>query len=349
MVSQKQAIEEFLASGNSVKIADVAKLAGVSSTTVSRVLNGQNKLVSKSTYRRVERVIGALNYQPGALGRALRQGQSDLVALFMPDTQNPYYSAITDSIEVCLQQDGVSLVLCNTREQPLVQDAALQLVLSFRIRCIVMLGAVDSPGLRSAIGGSVPVLFINRAPPEGVVAPFIGIDNRAAGSDVAKHLHQKGLTRVGAIRGPLGSSASRLRFEGFRDSMADFGKPIEPNDTWLSELTIQAGYELAHEVLKDSDRPQAIFCANDLIAYGFYRRAEECGVKVPEELLLVGFDDNPLNRWLAPWLTSVSIPYERFGPVVRAMISGNEGDYAGPVLLDHRIVERMNTTIGDKR
>lgn len=343
MASQKKAIEEFLASGSPVKIADVAEMAGVSPTTVSRVLNGQRTLVSKGTYRRVERVIDALNYRPGALGRALRHGHSNLVALFVPDTQNPFYSSIADSIEICLQQDSVNLILCNTREEPEIQDSALRHVLSFQIRCVVMLGAVDSPGLRSAADGNVPILFINRAPPEGITAPFIGIDNHLAGSDVARHFIEKGVKRGGVISGPLASSASRLRFEGFRQTMAELGAPVDINFTWQTDLTIQAGYDLADAILDRDDPPEAIFCANDLIAYGFFRSAAERGIRVPEDILLVGFDDNPLNYWLAPWLTSVRIPYESFGPVVRAMISESAENSAGTVLLMHRIVERAWT------
>jgi LacI family transcriptional regulator len=348
MTSTKKMIEEFLVDSIPAKIADVAKFAKVSPTTVSRVLNNERTLVSKNTFCKVERTIKALGYQPTALGRALRRGHSDLVALFVPDTLNPYYSNITDSIEVCLQQDDVNLVLCNTREEPSKQDAALQLVLSFRVRCIVMLGAVDSPGLRDALKGNVPVLFINCAPPEGTIAPFIGIDHRAAGSDVAKLLHSKGVKRVDVIRGSKFLSSTHLRFGGFQDTMAELGTPIEPGHVWQAELTGQDGYDVASKVLEGDQYPEAVFCANNLIAYGFYRYATQLGLKVPDDLLLVGFDDNPLNRWLAPWLISVSTPYEDFGPVVRALISGNKDDQGGPILLDHKIVEGALSEFGGK-
>lgn len=340
MATRRQAIEELRASGETVKIADVAKLAGVSQTTVSRVLNEQRSLVSRTTYRKVEKVIEQLGYQPTALSRALRQGHSNLVALLLPDTQNPFYSTIADSIEVCLQQDGLNLVLCNTRENAQVQDAALRHMQSFRIRCCAMLGAVDSPGLREAAERKVPLLFINRAPPDGVVAPFVGIDNRAAGADVARFLVGKGIRSAGVIGGPTSSSASRARFEGFRDAMAALGAPIDADHIWHAELSIQAGYDLAAAILAGRDRPRAVFCANDLIAYGLHTRAVEAGLRVPEDLFLVGFDDNPLNRWLAPWLTSVHIPYQEFGPIVRSIIADGGAREPGSILLPYSIVER---------
>ena len=325
MPTRRQAIDDFRASGETVKIADVARLAGVSQTTVSRVLNEQRTLVSRATYRRVERVIEELDYQPTALGRALRQGQSNLVALFLPDTQNPFYSAIADSIEVCLQQDGLNLVLCNTREDAAVQDAALRHLLSFRVRCFVMLGAVDSPGLRDAAERKTPLLFINRFPPAGVVAPFIGIDNYAAGADIARYLVARDATDVGVISGPS----------------------IAPQNTWQSELSIKAGYDLGAAIIGRTDMPRAIFCANDLISYGLHKRATEHGIRVPENLLIVGFDDNPLNRWLAPWLVSVQVPYQEFGPIVRSIIADVGRPIADQIILPHLIVERHNVTAAD--
>lgn len=347
MPTRRQAIDDFRASGETVKIADVARLAGVSQTTVSRVLNEQRTLVSRATYRRVERVIEELDYQPTALGRALRQGQSNLVALFLPDTQNPFYSAIADSIEVCLQQDGLNLVLCNTREDAAVQDAALRHLLSFRVRCFIMLGAVDSPGLRDAAERKTPLLFINRFPPAGVVAPFIGIDNYAAGADIARYLVARDATHVGVISGPSMSSASRSRYEGFRDTMASLGHPIAPHNTWQSELSIKAGYDLGAAIIGRTDMPRAIFCANDLISYGLHKRATEHGIRVPENLLIVGFDDNPLNRWLAPWLVSVQVPYQEFGPIVRSIIADVGRPIADQIILPHLIVERHNVTAAD--
>ncbi|MCL4188559.1 MAG: LacI family transcriptional regulator [Rhodobacteraceae bacterium] len=347
MPTRRQAIDDLRASGGSVTIADVARLAGVSQTTVSRVLNGQRGLVSRATFRRVERVIEELDYQPTALGRALRQGQSNLVALFLPDTQNPFYSAIADSIEVCLQQDGLNLVLCNTREDAAMQDAALRQLLSFRVRCFIMLGAVDSAGLRDAAERNTPFLFINRLPPAGIAAPFIGIDNYAAGADIARYLVPRALTEVGVVSGPSRSSASRSRYEGFRDTMAALGHPIRPDNTWQSELTIKGGYDLGAAIIGRAGMPRAIFCANDLISYGLHKRATENGVRVPDDLFIVGFDDNPLNRWLAPWLVSVQVPYQEFGPIVRSIIVGSNLPAADQIILPHHIVERHNETAAD--
>src|SRR5690606_31218424 len=111
--------------------------------------------------------------------------------------------------------------------------------------------------------------------------------------------------------------------------------------TWQCELSIRAGYDLGEQVVRHPERPRAIFCANDLIAYGLYNRAMENGVRVPDDLFIVGFDDNPLNRWLASWLVSVQVPYEEFGPIVRAIIAQGSRPAPDQIILPHLIVDRQ--------
>lgn len=323
-----------------LKLRDVALKARVSVATASRVLNGQHDVVSPKTYRRVVKLIEELGYAPATLGRALRQGQSNMVALLLPDIQNPFYSAIANSVEQALRQDDVSLVLCNTGEDPQSQDAALRQVRGFRARCVALLGAVDSPGLYDAAHQGVPLVFVNRRPPPGLNGTFIGIDNRKAGGDVARLLHAQGVRRFGVIHGPMHSSASRDRFGGFADTLQELGCKLHVGTVWDGELTIQCGWDLGVKVLAKADRLDAVFCGNDLIAYGLHRRLVEHGLRVPEDLLIVGFDDTPLNRWLAPWLTSVRVPYEAFGTTVRELLRNSEASSPREVLLEHRLIER---------
>lgn len=327
-------------SGSGPKLSDVARKAKVSVATASRVLNGQRDLVSSSTYRRVRKVIDELGYAPAALGRALRRGHSNLVALLLPDIQNLFYSAIASSIEQSLQGDGISLVLCNTGDDPEAQDAALRQVLGFRARGVVLLGAMDSPGLRAAATQGVSLIYINRRPPPGLEGVFVGIDNARAGGDVARLLYEHGGRRFGMIRGPMHSSASRDRFAGFSQTLQELGCKLSASMVWSGELSIQCGWDLGAKVLAKADRLDAMFCGNDLIAYGLHRRLVDNGLRVPDDLAIVGFDDTPLNRWLAPWLSSVRVPYEEFGPTVRRLLGDSQLPAAHEVLLEHHLVER---------
>lgn len=301
-----------------VRIDDVARKAGVSISTVSRVVNGVANKVSEETLERVRAVIADMDYRPARIGRALRTAQTQLVALLVPDTANSFYAAIANSIEAAMSDTGHSMILCNTGEDPKVQDHYLDEMEAHMVRGVALLGAVDSPGLRKMAKRHVPIVFVNRKPPSGIYGPFVGIDNRRAGRDVARHFLERGFRPCAAIHGPLTSSASRERFEGYRDALEGGGAPLDPQFVRGARLSMQSGYDRAEELLRGRRKPRAIFCGNDLIAYGAFRRCNELGLEVPKDVALFGFDDNPLNEWIAPWLSTVHVPYDQIGPIVSA-------------------------------
>lgn len=299
-----------------VRIDDVAREAGVSISTVSRVVNGVANKVSADTLERVRAIIADMDYRPARIGRALRTAQTQLVALLIPDTTNTFYAAIANSIETAMAGSGHSMILCNTGENPEVQDHYLDEMEAHMVRGVALLGAVDSPGLRKMARRNVPIVFVNRKPPPGIYGPFIGIDNRKAGGEVARHFLERGFRPCAAIHGPLTSSASRERFEGYRDALAEASQPLDAKYVRGAELNMPSGYGAAAALLGGRTKPRAIFCGNDLIAYGAFRRCRELELAVPGDVALFGFDDNPLNEWIAPWLSTVHVPYDSIGEKV---------------------------------
>ncbi|MBX6322116.1 MAG: LacI family DNA-binding transcriptional regulator [Rhodospirillaceae bacterium] len=303
-----------------VAIADVARAAGVSVTTVSRVMNGQHGRFSADTVERVRAAVDRLGYRPAEAGRALRTRQSRVVALLVPDAANEFCAAAAGSIETALRARGLAMMLCNTGEDPARQDDYLAEMASHGVRAVILLGAVDSPGLRAMLAKDFPIVFINRRPPKGMQGHFLGIDDYAAGRAVAEELLRLGRRRCAAIHGPLWSSTSAARLQGFLDRMGEAGVRLVAQHRRESALTIEDGYRHAVALLARPPRPDAVFCGNDLIAYGVHRRCTELGLSVPGEVLLFGFDDNPRNPWLAPWLSTVQVPVDQFGPRAAALI-----------------------------
>lgn len=304
-------------------VSDVAAKAGVSIATVSRVVNhagtaGQG--VAPDTRRRVLEAINQLGYVPSQAGRTLRRQASDLVALLIPDITNAFYSAIAHSVEVALRGMGYSMILCNTDEDPELQDKYLQEMQEYQVFAVVLLGAVATSGLRRATEAGVPMTFLNRRAPEGTHMPFVGIDNFAAGRSVARHFLARGYDPVGVIHGPLSSTASRDRYDGFRKELEAGAGLLASEFTASGTLTIESGYAAAERMLRGPRHPAAIFCGNDLMAYGAYRRCRDLRLRVPEDVALFGFDDNPMNDWLADWLSTVRVPYERFGAATAELI-----------------------------
>jgi LacI family transcriptional regulator len=329
-----------------VTIEHVAEKAGVSIATVSRVLNGIDKKVSEETIERVRAVITEMGYRPTRVGRALRRLESHLVGMLIPDTTNAFYAAIAHSVEAALRADSTAMILCNTAENPVVQDAYLDEMEGHLARGIALLGAVASPGLERLVSSAAPLVFINRKPPMPGGGPFVGIDNYAAGREIGTHFVERNYQRCAVIHGPAASSASRERFEGFRDGLAAEGVRLEDRSVHEAALTMSAGYSAAVELLDRPPLPRAVFCGNDLIAYGVHRRCREVGLRVPADVALFGFDDNPLNEWLAPWLSTVHVPYEQFGPaaqrVFQRLWDAKPGIRQHQELLPYRLVFRAS-------
>jgi LacI family transcriptional regulator len=296
-------------------IQAVAARAGVSIATVSRVLNGINTKAGVETQARVRQAAEELGYRPAHAGKTLRMRQTRLVALLIPDIANAFYSAIARSIETTLRGRDHTMILCNTGEDPDLQDFYLREMQAYHVRGVALLGAVESDGLDRALMSGLPIAFVNRKPPRGG-GIFVGIDNTAAGRAVAEHFLAQGFRNCGVIHGPLHSSASRERFEGFMDCLREAGCPPARGHVLDGGLSLEGGYREAERMLMADRPPRAIFCGNDLVAYGLFRRCRERGLRVPQDVAIFGFDDNPLNDWTAPWLSTIHIPYDAFGAAV---------------------------------
>lgn len=309
-------------------IQDVAEVAGVSTATVSRILNGIPNRASDETVARVRKAVADIGYRPVQVGRSLSTMRSALVALLTPDNRNAFYASIADAIQRTLNATGNAMILCNTREDPGAQDEYIDEMLSHLVSAVVMLGAVDTPGLRRLIDEEYPVVFVNRRCPVGSGGPFVGIDNYAAGREIARYFIQKGYKDCAALHGPLFSTASEERFQGFKQGLREAGIELCKNHIAECELSMESGYERSAHLFESRKIPRAIFCGNDPIAYGVYRRCCELGFRVPDDIALFGFDDNPLNEWLAPWLSTIHVPVaelgEKVGQLVCALLSGRQ-------------------------
>lgn len=308
-----------------VSIARVARQAGVSIATVSRVVNGVANKARPETVARVQRAVAELGYRPASAGQALRSRQSRLVALLAANLANPAMTAIAASAEVALREAGLVMVLCDTHDRADLQDEYLLEMRAHQVRATVLLGAVESPGLAAAAAAGETLLFVGRAGPGDLAGrPFVGIDNARAGADVADFIVARGFRRPALIHGPLTSSATAARVAAIIDRLAREGRPLAPDAVasgqGLDHLVI--GHEGMGRLLEaGGEAPDVVACTSDLIAFGAHRRAGEAG-RDPSAVTFVGFDDNPLNPWVAPWLSSVRIPYDAFGRAITEALEG---------------------------
>ncbi len=302
-----------------VSLATVAARAGVSVSTVSRIVNGEMRRASPATVARVLEAIEAVGYRPNPVGRALQRGQSQLVAMIAANLDNPAMATIASSTEAALREAGYVMILCDTHDRPELQDEYLYAMRAQLVRGYVLVAAVPSPGLSELSTSGAPTVFVNRHNPSGS-GPFVGIDDSAAGASVADYFADLGRRAPAVVFPRLSSSASRDRASGFLARLRERG--------WSDEAIIRAdgegrshlqvGYDAGARIFGDSKPPDAVLCVSDQIAYGVHRRALECGVAIPDDCELVSIDGTPLNQWVAPWLKSIEIPYTVYGAAIVA-------------------------------
>ena len=326
-------------------ITAVARQAGVSIATVSRIMNGIVNKSSLATQQRVRAAVEELGYRPVTHGQSLRRGESRVVSIHAVNLANPTMAAIAASAETALRAAGYTMVLCDTHDQPDLQDTTLLDMRAHLVRGYVLLGTIDSAQLVQFQDHGEALLYVNRRPQGTDSTPddFVGIDNKAAGAAVASYFQQRGLRHCGLIHGALHSPATSDRVDGYSGTLSEMGTGLNSRHVFAGQGLnhLQIGYDGINHLVGKGALPDALFCSSDLIAYGAHRRLSELGIQVPRDIVLMGFDDNPLNDWIAPWLNSVSVPYPKFG---EAIVKGLEaiwtqGDRSAQIL-PFNIVER---------
>lgn len=331
--------EQSRTMSENVSLATVAARAGVSVSTVSRIVNGQTHRASPETVARVRDAIEAVGYRPNPVGRALRRRESQIVAMLAANLDNPVMATIASSTEAALRNAGYVMILCDTHDRADLQDEYLHAMQAQLVRGFAVVASVPSPGLSKLSAHGAPIVFVSRRDPDGR-GLFVGIDDRRAGAAVADRFVDEGRRTPGVIFPQQASSASRDRVRGFLDRLEERGRKrhsvIQAEGPGLSHL--QVGYGAAEQIFSRRDLPDAILCVSDQIAYGMRRHALERGLDIPRDCALVSIDGSPLNKWIAPWLVSVEIPYPDYG---REVLAGLESIWAGSPSADRLLPYRF--------
>ncbi|PRY22205.1 LacI family transcriptional regulator [Aliiruegeria haliotis] len=326
-------------SGQATSIHDVARMAGVSIASVSRALNSGTGSVSSATREKVFAAAKALNYRPNQVGRALRSQMTNTFALINSNIQNNFYAAVAWELERCLAAEKAALLVYTSNEEPETQDRCIEDLRARRVSGVFFLCAVDSPGLEVLIGND-PVVFINRRLEACPGFSFVGIDDFAAARAQVRSGVRRHLRDIAIIHGPTTSDTSARRLRGMLDAAKDAGVEVPQSMIHEARLSMESGYDCAGPIL-DHGAVDAVFCGNDQIAYGVYRRCLERGVRVPDDLRIYGFDDNPMNEWLAPWLNTVRVPHIDLARVafeqMQVLLSSGE---KREVILPYELIQR---------
>lgn len=323
--------------GQLASIRDVARLAGVSISSVSRALNPGTGKVSEATRLRVVRAAEELRYSPNHFGRALRSQNTNTYAFVLSSIQNNLYSAVAWELERRISEMGAGMLIYTSNEDAATQDRCLEDAASRQVAGVFFMCAVESDLLKPTVERGNCV-FINRRVNSIPDVPFVGIDDKSAARELFATAVRRIDGRIAIVHGPQSSDTSARRLRGFLGIAKELGCNIPDDAIVGSDLSIESGYTAASKLF-GSQTFNAVFCGNDQIAYGVYRRCRELGLQVPNDVSLFGFDDNPLNEWLAPWLSTVRVPYAVFAAAsLETMKTLNEGKSAPGAILPYELL-----------
>lgn len=296
-----------------VTIKEVARDAGVSVATVSRVLSGKGS-VREATRRRVLDVAQRLDYVPHGAAQSLITRVTRTVGVILPDAHGEFFSELVRGIDIVSRAAGYHLLVSGFHSDSRDLTAILQATRGRVDGLIVMSPEADVEVLRQSLGEPVPVVLLNCAL-ESNEHDAIDVDNYGGARAVVEHLARLGHRRIAMVTGPAHNVDSCERLRGFRDGVTElFSNGAGGEATELAgDFSEHGGYLAARRLLEREPRPTAVFAANDMMAVGFLCALAEAGVQVPDEMTVVGFDDVPLARYLSPPLTSVAASMAEVG------------------------------------
>jgi LacI family transcriptional regulator len=283
---------------------DVARLAGVSTSTVSAVIN-ESVAVSPMRKERVLAAMSALNYQPDAIARSLKTGRSNAIGVIVPDITNTFYPEVIRGIEVSAQAAGYSVLLCDSSEDRVIEERHLSALSSRRVDGVLLACCANSRANELITKHNIPVVFIDRLPPSRAVNS-VCTDNVSAGQMAAEHLIGLGHKRMGMLAGHLGLSPHHDRLEGFRKAMQEAHLPILDEYLIVGNVQVEDGVEAGRRLLGLPNPPTAILASNNKLLLGVLQAVEERNLAIPKDLSVLGFDDNLWNTHLSPGLTAVA-------------------------------------------
>jgi len=304
-----------------ITLKELAARAQVHPSTISRVANRDPKLrIAPPTRLRIEALLRETEYQPNGVARGLKLRQTLVLAVVIPDITNPFFAALFRGVEDAASPRGYNVLLCNTDGSPARQRSHLQSLHARRVDGVIMASSfLQDPTVRWLRQQGIPYVLVNRFSDDGHDA-FVGSDDLLGGRLATQHLIELGHRRIGHLAGKPTVSTGVLRRRGFLAALADRGLTADPQLVVESGYTEDGGASAAERLLALPDRPTAIFAVTDMTAVGAFGVARRMGLRIPEDLAIVGYNDIPLATRMVPALTTVHVPIHDFGAAAARLL-----------------------------
>lgn len=306
-----------------VTIADVAREAGVSLMTVSRALNNKDG-ISLETRAHVLEVIQRMGYRPSGVARSLVTRRTGTIGLIVPDVSNPYFSGIAHGVAEVANQNDLSVLLCDTEEQSQQEIEFLQVLEEKQVDGVIVAAPRHSgEQLIPQIARHQNVVVVNRVfqnHPGFNASGYVINDDYIGGRLATCHLLNSGHKRIGFLGGPRSSYGSQRRLQGYKAVLEEAGIPYKEKNTIYCHPTVKGGFEAILALLEVNPKITSVFCFNDMVAIGALQATVQYGLKVPDDLAIVGYDDIPMASWVTPTLTTCRAPFEEMGRLATRLL-----------------------------
>jgi LacI family transcriptional regulator len=333
-----------------VRMKDIARELGISVVTVSKVLRNHPD-IGESTRSRVLNRMKELKYQPNLAARSLSTGRTCTVGLVVPDLLHPFFAQIASTLSAELRKQHYGLIIASSEEDPELEQQEIEQLLARRVDALLIASAQSSiESFRRIEEHKVPYVLLDRRL-AGLDAPFVGVDDQAVGMVATSHLIEQGCLRVAHIRGPQVSTASG-RLEGYRRALAAHQRVPLPGyivsiGTSGDHLGESGGYKSAKDLLERKIPPDGIFCYNDPVALGAMRAILDCGLRIPEDVAVVGCGNLPYSDFLRVPLSTVDqdsrIIGQRAAAAALALAQDKKAPRPKSVIVNPRLVARASS------
>jgi len=323
-------------------LQDVAALAGVSTATVSNVINN-TKVVSETTRKRILEAIDRLDYIPNNLAKSLKMRDTKLIGLLISDIANPFFPPVVRGIEDYLAANGYNMILCETNSDPVLEKENLRVLLSRRIEGLVvsLAGGVEEHFENI----DTPLVFFNRVPVSNRYNK-VQVKNFKAAFMGATHLLDHGYRRIAIIAGPQELNVGRDRLLGFKEALLERDVEIDPTYVRIKEFAASEGYEAMRELMQLPQRPEAVFTSNYALTLGAFQFLKDHGYRIPRDIAFIGYDETPWSTIVDPPLSVIRYPMHEMGEAIGAMIldlvGSREHDRARTVAFEPELVVRKS-------
>ncbi len=330
----------------SLKIKDIAKMAGVSPATVSKAINNYHG-INEGTKKKVMDIIKQTGYQPNFSAKSLATKKSNLIGLIYAGKVNveithPFFNEVVTAFKKNVGQLGYDILMFSNENFSQDNGSYLARCKHFHVDgCIIITGEEIEDSIYDLVNSEIPCIGIDLVL-EGPHSSYVMTDNIALSGKVIQHLYLNSVRKIGFIGGQKDSVVTKLRGQGFMQAMDQFG--LEVREAWIEygDYYEESGYIAMKKILEAPEHPEAVFAASDTMAFGALRAIKEAGLRVPEDIRLVGCDDIDACRYSAPSLTTVRQDKEKLGKLAAYMLNDliNGTSELKPVFIDSELIVR---------